>query len=345
MRWDLWTQDAWIMLFFSGSFFVLCWLVFQSKITSKIFASAVLSLAIFDLLLVDNKIINPDKSSGRGSQLISKRFVREYYRSDPIVNYLAEDKSDFRIYPAGQLFGESRFAAFGLESIGGYHPAKLKVYNDLLINTQNAGVFPVLKMLNAKYLPVPDAQQITHPELSLVKKGLLRLSRGEVPTAVYKLDNYLPRAWFVKDLKVVNKENIWQKITDPSFDPKDEAFIYDPIDFKVNTLGTITSFAKSIHKISLSTESTEDQFLVLSEIFYPKKWISYVDDKPVTTFQVNGLLRGVKIPKGSHTVEFVYSKSSFNRGLLISIICTLVSLGLIAKGFKKRTKNEVLQSN
>ena len=144
------------------------------------------------MLVVDNKIINPDRSSGRGSQLISKRFVREFYRPDPIVNYLAEDKSDFRIYPAGQLFGESRFAAFGLESIGGYHPAKLKVYNDLLINTQNAGVFPVLKMLNAKYLLVPDAQQIAHPELSLVKKGSLRLSRGEMPTAVYRLDNYLP---------------------------------------------------------------------------------------------------------------------------------------------------------
>jgi len=345
MRWDLWTKDAWTMLFFSGSFFVLCWLVFQSKITSKVFASAVIGLAIFDLLVVDNKIINPDRSSGRGSQLISKRFVREFYRPDPIVNYLAEDKSDFRIYPAGQLFGESRFAAFGLESIGGYHPAKLKVYNDLLINTQNAGVFPVLKMLNAKYLLVPDAQQIAHPELSLVKKGSLRLSRGEMPTAVYRLDNYLPRAWFIKDLKVAKKENIWQKITDPSFDPRDEAFIYDPIDFKVNTLGKITSFVKSIHKISLSTESTEDQFLVLSEIFYPKKWIAYVDGNPVTTLQVNGLLRGVRIPKGSHTVEFIYDKTSFNRGLLISILCTLFSLGLIAIGLKRQTKNEVFQSN
>ena len=112
---------------------------------------------------MNHKIIKPDRMSGRGSQLISKRFVKEYYRTDEIVNYLSQDKDKFRIYPTGQLFGDSRFATFGLESIGGYHPAKLKVYNDFLQNTQNAGVFPVLRMLNAKYLILPDAQEIVHP--------------------------------------------------------------------------------------------------------------------------------------------------------------------------------------
>ena len=130
LRWDLWLKDAWAMLLFVGLFSTLIWLWIGSKINKNTFLAIVVILATLDLMIVNQKIIEPDRSSGRGSQLISKRFFREYYRPDEIVNYLANDSEKFRIYPAGQLFGDSRFAAFGLESIGGYHPAKLKIYND-----------------------------------------------------------------------------------------------------------------------------------------------------------------------------------------------------------------------
>ena len=336
LRWDLWLSDAWLMLLFMGSFFTLIWAWCNSKIAKNTFTIIIIILAMLDVIIVNQKIIKPDRMSGRGSQLISKRFVKEYYRSDDIVNYLSQDKDKFRIYPTGQLFGDSRFAAFGLESIGGYHPAKLKVYNDFLQNTQNAGVFPVLRMLNAKYLIIPDAQQIGHPKLTLVKRGSLRLSRGEFPTAIYELNDFLPRAWFVNSIEKVNQSDIWQRITDPTFNPKEKAYTFESVDVSISEIGTIKSIEQSIHQTTIKTESSEDQFLVLSEIFYPIRWKAFIDNEPIKTFQVNGLIRGVLVPKGSQTIHFIYDKSSFKLGLGISIFSLFLSLGLIGFGYYRQ---------
>ncbi|MFL3026141.1 MAG: hypothetical protein ACJZZ8_01500 [Candidatus Neomarinimicrobiota bacterium] len=336
LRWDLWLSDAWLMLLFMGSFFTLIWAWCNSKIAKNTFTIIIIILAMLDVIIVNQKIIKPDRMSGRGSQLISKRFVKEYYRSDDIVNYLSHDKDKFRIYPTGQLFGDSRFAAFGLESIGGYHPAKLKVYNDFLQNTQNAGVFPVLRMLNAKYLIIPDAQQIGHPKLTLAKRGSLRLPRGELPTAIYELNDFLPRAWFVNSIEKVNQSDIWQRITDPTFNPKEKAYTFESVDVSISEIGTIKSIEQSIHQTTIKTESSEAQFLVLSEIFYPIRWKAFIDNEPIKTFQVNGLIRGVLVPKGSQTIHFIYDKSSFKLGLGISIFSLFLSLGLIGFGYYRQ---------
>ena len=113
----------------------------------------------------NHKIIKPSRKSGRSSQMISNRAVDKFFTTDEIVTYLKSDQNNFRIYPIGPLFGESRFAAFGLESIGGYHPAKLKIYNDFLQRTGNAASIPVLRMMNTKYLISP--QRIENPYLTL----------------------------------------------------------------------------------------------------------------------------------------------------------------------------------
>jgi len=339
IRWDIWISDAWLMIFFASLFFILLWMWYNNKVSKKIFSFFLIAIALIDILIVDKKIIEPDRSSGRASQLISKRFVKNYYREDPIVNHLSNDSEKFRIYPAGQLFGDSRFAAFGLESIGGYHPAKLNIYNNFLQNTQNAGLLPVLRMLNTKYLILPDAQRINHPDLSLEKRGALRTSRGELPTAVYRLNNYLPRAWFVSEVEQVKESEIWQKISFQDYNPKEKVFTYDSVKIAPMELGQINSIDQSIHITTIKTESSEDQFLVLSEVFYPIRWKAFIDNNPVKTFQVNGLLRGVIVPKGTHVVQFIYDKSSFNFGFSISLISFLASIGLIGFGyFRDRRK-------
>ena len=183
---------------------------------------------------------------------------------------------------------------------------------------------------------MPDAQKINHPDIFLVKRGSLRTSRGELPAAIYKINNYLPRAWFVKDIERVEKSKIWQNITSQNYNPKDKVFTLDLVKIAPKELGQISSIEQSIHKTTIKTESSEDQFLVLSEVFYPLRWKAFIDGNPIKTFQVNGLLRGVIVPKGIHTVQFVYDKSSFNFGLTVSILSLIASIGLIGFGLYRR---------
>ena len=331
LRWSLWREDAWIMILLSGVFMVMIWLWIKRKVSRHVIISIIVASAILDIGIVNHKIIQPSRASGRGSQLISKRAVDRFFQVDEIVQFLLEDKSIYRIYPVGGLFGESRFAAFGLESIGGYHPAKLKIYNTFLAKTGNAAAIPVLRMMNVKYLISP--QKINHPELSLVKSGALKSARGDLPIEVYEVNNTLPRAWFVNKTEVVSEEDVWNKIMQPDFDPRHIAYVPNEVSVSSGGQVSITHFEKNIHRITMSTESDGNHFLVLSEVYYPLRWKAKIDGEETQTHIVNGILRGVVVPTGKHTIEFIYDKSAFNKGLTISFVSFVMALGFIGLGY------------
>jgi hypothetical protein len=293
--------------------------------------------AILDIGIVNHKIIQPSRASGRGSQLISKRAVDQFFKVDEIVQFLLADKSIYRIYPVGGLFGESRFAAFGLESIGGYHPAKLKRYNTFLTKTGNVAAIPALRMMNVKYLISP--QKINHPELNLVKSGSLKSTRGDLPIEVYEVNNTLPRAWFVNKTEIVSEEDVWNKIIQPDFDPHKIAYVPNEVSVSSEGQVSITHFEKSIHRITMSTESDGNHFLVLSEVYYPLRWKAMIDGEETQTHIVNGIIRGVVVPTGKHTIEFIYDKSAFNKGLTISFVSFVLALGFIGLGYLGNKKS------
>ena len=329
LRWDLWINDSWLMIILFVSFLVLVWLWINKTISKQLFFSLIILSAVIDILIVNHKIIKPSRKSGRSSQMISNRAVDKFFTTDEIVTYLKSDQNNFRIYPIGPLFGESRFAAFGLESIGGYHPAKLKIYNDFLQRTGNAASIPVLRMMNTKYLISP--QRIENPYLTLVKQGMLKSAQGNIPVEVYRLTDPMPRAWFVKNIEVIDDENIYKKIVESSFDPEVLAFVNQSVDYPSKEKAEIINFEKHSNKISISTESLGNQFLVLSEVYYPLRWKAYINGNETQIVKVNGVIRGVSLPKGQHKIEFIYDNSAFYTGRIISFIslgflfCMLVS--------------------
>jgi len=337
LRWSLWREDVWLMILLSGVFMVMIWLWIKRKVSQHVIVGIIVVSAILDIGIVNHKIIQPSRASGRGSPLISKRAVDRFFQIDEIIQFLLADKSIYRIYPVGGLFGESRFAAFGLESIGGYHPAKLKRYNTFLAKTGNVAAIPVLRMMNVKYLISP--QKINHPELSLVKSGALKSARGDLPIEVYEVNNTLPRAWFVNKTEVVSEEDVWNKIMQPDFDPRNIAYVPNEVSVSSGSQVSITHFEKGIHRITMSTESDGNHFLVLSEVFYPLRWKAKIDGEEIQTHIVNGILRGVVVPTGKHTIEFIYDKSAFNKGLTISLVSFLMALGFIGLGYFGNNKS------
>ena len=337
LRWSLWREDVWLMILLSGVFMVMIWFWIKRKVSKRVIVSIIVASAILDIGIVNHKIIQPSRASGRGSQLISKRVMDRFFQVDEIVQFLLADKSIYRIYPVGGLFGESRFAAFGLESIGGYHPAKLKIYNTFLAKTGNAAAIPVLRMMNVKYLISP--QKINHPELSLVKSGAIKSTRGDLPIEVYEVNNTLPRAWFVNKTEIVLEEDIWNKIIQPDFDPHKIAYVPNEVSVSSEGQVSITHFKKSIHRITMSTESDGNHLLVLSEVYYPLRWKAKIDGEETQTHIVNGILRGVVVPTGKHTIEFIYDKSAFNKGLTISFVSFVLALGFIGLGYLGNKKS------
>ena len=335
LRWDLWQSDVWMMLFWMGSLLGMTWLWIQRKVNKKIMLSLVVGLAIIDISIVNQKIIQPSRQSGRSSQLMATRAVDRYFQEDEIIQFLKQDQSDYRIYPVGHLFGESRFAAFQIESIGGYHPAKLRAYNDFLSQTGNGASIPVLQMMNAKYLISPEP--LNHPDLIATKTGRLKSSRGELDAHVYRVKDALPRVWFVNELKTVPENEVFKQTTLQAFNPSQTALVSQEMTQPSGETAQITKMDRGIHHTAIHTESEGNQFLVLSEVFYPERWKATLDGKPIETIKVNGILRGVSVPAGQHKISFTYDQSTFSTGKTISFISFALALGLVVFGYIRQS--------
>jgi hypothetical protein len=337
LRWDIWLKDAWTIVLILAAFFGLTWAFINQKIAKNGFTIAVTLLALTDIGIVDRKIIQPDKQSGRASQLMSSSIIDRYFQHDQITKILTNDsEKPFRVYPAGALFSESRILAFGIESVGGYHPAKLKIYNDFLQRTNNAGTLPLMRMLNVKYLLSP--QPINFPGLIQIRQGKMKTGRGNLPVTLYELDDFQPRAWFVENVEVYTGRDLpWGTFTAQSFDPRRTAFV-SQTDIGSNrsfTLGSVTDIQHSLHELTVKTKSTAEGYLVISEVYYPLRWKAKIDGKEVKYFETNGVIRGLIVPPGNHEVKFIYDRSSFRKGITISTVVFLLCIGIIAFGWVK----------
>jgi len=341
LRWDMWIKDAWIALLFVGGLIGSVFLLLKGKIDKTISIVIIGALALIDIGIVDYKIVQPKQNSGRASQLVGSKAIKRYFQPDKVTKFLTDDEDDFRVYPIGPLFGESRLQAFGIESVGGYHPAKLGIYSNFLSNTNNISTLPLMRMMNIRYLLSP--QVINHPDLKQVFTDKMQTGSGKIPIWVYRISNSLPRVWFVDKVEVVEEKLLWQNLLSESFDATEIAYVTDAQNISAGTGCNVVESKFSIHHIKLKTESQNSGFLVISEVHYPLRWKAKIDGEPVKTIETNGVIRGIEVPAGKHIIEFEYDKSVFHTGILISILSFIFAIVLIGFGLIKSKKlNELV---
>ena len=142
----------------------------------------------------------------------------------------------------------------------------------------------------------------------------------------------MPRAWFVNKVIQSDENDIWKKMLELSFDPSNIAYVEDKIDNEISNNAKIESINFLNDEITIKAKSNGSSFLVLSEVFYPLRWKVKINGNETKTLKVNNVIRGVVLNDGENNINFYYDKSSFNSGLIISIIAFIISLIFIFYG-------------
>jgi hypothetical protein len=307
-----------------------------SNINTELVMNIFLIISLMDIYRIDSQIIDPQPASGRQTQIISNYDFDRIFEEDETIIFLQENLGLNRIYPAGSIFTDPKFKYYGIESVGGYHPAKFGHYTDLMKNSNNLLSIPVMQMLNVKYIISPI--EINHSMLKFVKSTAFNSVNGNMNVFIYSLENSAPRAWFVRDV-ISEDNNIYNYLNANAFNPLKTAVVKD-IESKRYQVGKVINTEWSMHKIMVEYESADSGILILSEIFYPSRWKAYIDNKEVKIFKANGVLRAVNVEAGNNKVIFKYDNSLFEILLKISnMFMVLISLYIFKPYLMSLLKN------
>ena len=339
LRMDMINSDMMASIVFlllgAGTFYITR----MGWIGHKISMSIIIGLSMIDLALVDHQIIAPDKDSYRQSTM-NKRSVKSTYLSeDEVIRFLKKDTTQFRILPLGSLANENRWSAFQIESIMGYHPAKIYRYNKLKdeVGWNSLGV---LQMLNVKYVIIME--ELPHPAFELVFTGKLFHQGKYQKTNVYQFKYALPRVIFPQELKNIPElENQLNALRQQDFNPLQTAIVESEISgIEYNPEAKVEITHWSPNKIEIDANVPTNQFLVLSEIYYPEGWeITSHPDWQI--HPVNTILRGLHIPAGEHHIVMEFIPNDVRYGTFLTWGSTAILILFILAGIiSKRKVNE-----
>ena len=345
----------------------LIWAYLADKIRGIVLSLGMLALVVVELGHVDLRFtknaINPSR-------------VKAAEQETPALHKLLEltTENPGRIFPVHSLFGSNGWALHGLESIGGYSPAKLKVLQDFLNSTQieqtflpkyysqtASGATPrsiydidvslrkrhldVLRNLNVKYLVSP--YPMNDPLFKLVAQPMHIVGGQRNQVLIYEFMDDYPRAWFVPTIQTgLSSGEISAYMDNSTLEPRETAFVKDPegaLTQKIFSVGKVVVLERSLQHLVLGTENEGSGFLVLSEVFYPEGWFAYLDgETKLEMYATNELIRGFQIPAGNHEIEFVFDPPAVKAGLRVTVLSFLILLGLAGLYYyKSRTSAQV----
>ena len=331
-RQHLFLMDIVRSAFFAGVAALVIWLHLTNKAGRNI-AMAILGLfALIDVMAINAKYLNAERYQD------PEEYQSQNFEPTKEDQQILQDKSYYRVLDLrhdgiGGAFNQGAMTAYFHNSIGGYHPAKLSIYQDLiekqLYNFPNC--MPVINMLNTKYI----------------------ISGGQEGSQVYPNPDALGAAWFVKTIKWVNTPHEEMNAL-TTFNPADTVVIDKKFQsaankpFSFDSSATIELVKNDNDIITYKTTSAAPQFAVFSEVYYDIGWTAYIDGKEADYVKANYVLRAMHIPAGNHTIEFKFDPASHKIGSTITLICSILMIALLGFGlwiFYKKKEPVVIEDN
>ncbi|MFH2033668.1 MAG: YfhO family protein [Candidatus Margulisiibacteriota bacterium] len=309
---------------------VIFWLYREGKLSSTVFLLLFVVMVSLDLF-----------SSNQSVSFSGRRAV--YDEVTPNIKLLQKDRGLFRFFYTSELgdanrmlWGEDynkalleskdrltpdKMVPYGLYDFDGYESvllAQFREYATYFYGLEGGYPKKLIDMSNAKY--VASERPLGWPGLKL-----LRAASGDGGRLYLYFNHFhMPRAYMASEAKTMFRDNILAYMQGGDFDPERTVILEEEAGLQKKQAGyklDILKYAPA--EIVLKYDSKGDQFLFLSESYYPG-WKAYIDGKETKILRANYMFRAVVAPAGSHVVKFNFSPLSFRVGSFISLAAITV---------------------
>lgn len=280
----------------------------KNKVSATVAMAGVGILVLVDLWSVDQRYLNNDD--------FERRVEANFFQLTPADQAILQDTQDparglsYRVIYLPNPFNDARTSYFH-KSVGGYHGAKLRRYQDLIDRHISQNNLEVLRMLNTRYAITGNQQQ-----------------------PVQRIPDALGNAWFVEEVQPVESPDAeldgltmfdagaTAVIDVKKFPIERRFFSADSANIK------LTEYEPNYLKYEY--EAAKEGLVVFSEIYYPAGWQAYLDGEPVDHIRANYVLRAMEVPAGKHTIEFKFAPQSYYTGNTVSLISSIILVLVVA---------------
>lgn len=325
-RMDMFKSSALRSLLFIGFAAAAIWAYIHSKINLTVVMVAIGVLSIIDVFGINNDYFS---SKNWVKKPRSKETVKE---PRPVDTQIMQDPDPYyRVFDVTADPFNSADVAFFHKSIGGYHPAKLQRYQDIIDRHISKNNMAVLNMLNTKYFIV----------------------NGDNGPAAQQNPGALGNVWLVDTIKTVATSNEEINALGQNFNPANQVVIHQEFakyieGFSPSKNGKVVLKSYHPNKLTYEAEMTGDGLAVFSEIWYGPDlgWKASVNGQATDFIRANYCLRAIKIPSGKSEITFSFEPKSYYAGEKISAISSIALLlllvGLLGKTFLDMRKKAAI---
>ena len=337
VRKSLFTSDAWRSFFIILIGAGLVWAYGMGKLKQVTMVVALAVLCLVDMWDVNKRYLYDE-------QFVEKQVQTQSFRQSETDKLILEDEAlDYRVLNLASNTFNVFNTAYWHKSVGGYHAAKLRRYQEMIeehisgemnnlfkavadaggeMDQLNPAEFPVLNMLNTRYFIFPLQGGQTVPLYNPFALG---------------------NAWFVDEVQYVSNANEEiEAIYD--LDPLQKAVVDKKFEASVRPMPSDSTAAIELveyqpNYLKYEVNSEKGGTIVFSEIYYPG-WQSTIDGEEVAHGRANYILRAMNVPAGKHVVEFKFDPKSLHTTETIAFIAlgllALLAAFVVYKGIKNK---------
>jgi hypothetical protein len=292
-------------------------------------------LIFLDLWIVDKRYLSADDYARKTTNYTP-------FPMTPSDEMILRDTASYRVLNMAVNTFNDASTSYYHQSVGGYHGAKLKRYKEMIdytITPEMAEMKSAMQRKDSTVMPVLYSQ----PTLNMMNTKYLIINPDAAPVVN---EGALGNAWFVNEIKIVpNADSEINAIS--NFNPKNTVIIDERFKEHVNGFtpsadpsASIKLESYKLNDLVYKSNASTPQLAVFSEIYYDKGWNVYVDGQKSDYVRANYVLRAMKVPAGSHTIEWKFEPEVYSTGERVSLISSsLLILLVIAAGYLEKRKS------